>query len=224
MVAALARDAPLDEHTLEAQQELLALEAAGVAAERPARPQHAVAGHDDRHRVRAERVAGGAHRARAPGAGRPSRRRWSCGRSRSAPCARSTRRVKPRVSAQSIGRSNRSRSPSKYSSSSRRVSSSRAGASSMPRRQPRAHVLEHVVAVRTACRPRAPARAAWRRRPAGRAASRPWRRPRRAARRRRRARASESAQRRRHLGEARSRRPRRAVSISFMGSIPLSVS
>src|SRR3954471_1806427 len=49
---------------LEAQQELLALEPSGVAAQRAAGAQDPVAGHDDGQRVGSQRVAGGAHRAR----------------------------------------------------------------------------------------------------------------------------------------------------------------
>src|SRR5919199_1961286 len=55
---------------LQIQQEALALEPAGVAAEATAGPQDAVAGHDDRHRVGAQCVAGSPHRPRAPGASR----------------------------------------------------------------------------------------------------------------------------------------------------------
>src|SRR5205807_181433 len=59
------------ERALEAQQPALALDAAAVAAERAAAAQHAVAGHDDRDRVRAQRVA---RRARAARAARRRRR------------------------------------------------------------------------------------------------------------------------------------------------------
>ena len=52
---------------LELQQVVLAVEAARVAAEAAAAAQHAVAGDDDRDRVGAERVAGGARAARVAG-------------------------------------------------------------------------------------------------------------------------------------------------------------
>ena len=193
----------LDEDTLEAQQELLALEAAGIAAECPARPQHAVAGHHDRHRVGAEGVAGGADRAGAPGAAWPSRRRWWCGRSRPPRWRAAPRVVNPLVSAQSIGRSKSVRLALEVLVELAAESSSRPGASSMRGDSLRAMSSSTSRGFRTACTPRAPGRAAWKRPPAGRAASRPWRRPRRAAPRRRRARPAIS---RSGLGQALSRR------------------
>ena len=118
-----------DRDPLDPQQRLLARRPAGVAAERPAGPQHAVAGHDDRDRVGAERVARRARGASVPrDAARPARscasrrtgsRRWPRARG-----ARSRRRAPSRRAT-----SKRRRSPAKYSSSSRRTSSRRAGAS-----------------------------------------------------------------------------------------------
>ena len=67
----LRRGSMLEQRALQAQQEFLALDPARVAAEHPAGAQHAVAGHDHRHRVRAEGVARRADRARAA-RGRPA--------------------------------------------------------------------------------------------------------------------------------------------------------
>src|SRR2546421_11087042 len=57
---------------LQVQEQLLALKPARVAAEATRRVERPVAGDDDRQRVRAERVAGGAEAARASGVGRDS--------------------------------------------------------------------------------------------------------------------------------------------------------
>ncbi len=57
------------ERALQLEQPALSVQATGVAAKRPAAAQHAVARHDDRDRVRAERVAGCARAARAAGLG-----------------------------------------------------------------------------------------------------------------------------------------------------------
>ena len=77
--------------TLEPEQVLLALAAACIAPERSARAEHAMAWNNDRNRVRAERVAGRADRARAPPAWRRRRRcrchRRGCAPSRAGPCA-----------------------------------------------------------------------------------------------------------------------------------------
>src|SRR6476660_4741144 len=55
---------------LEVEQRLLALEAAAVAGERPVRPDHPVAGHDDGHGVAADRRRDAADDVGAPdGAG-----------------------------------------------------------------------------------------------------------------------------------------------------------
>ena len=95
----------LEQPALQAQQEFLALDPAGVAAELAAGAQHAVAGHDHRHRVRAERVAGGADRARAARLPPRRRRRWTPRRSGSRRWPCSTSRVKPARCDQSIGTS-----------------------------------------------------------------------------------------------------------------------
>src|SRR5437879_3511804 len=56
---------PLTPDSLERQQQLLAVGAAAVAAEPAAAVEHAVTGHHDRDRIRAERVAGRTGAARA---------------------------------------------------------------------------------------------------------------------------------------------------------------
>ena len=78
------------------QQRLLHRQPAAVAAEAAAGPQDAVAGDDDRDRVRAAGGAGGADRALVAGAARPSpcrcgSRRRGCGRSPAGPSCGSRR-------------------------------------------------------------------------------------------------------------------------------------
>ena len=77
---------------LQLQEEALAVEPPGVPAHGPAGAQDAVAGHDDRDRVRAQRVPRGAPAARASRRRRPPRRRSGPGRTGSGPSARSTAR------------------------------------------------------------------------------------------------------------------------------------
>ena len=88
------------------RQELrLGLRAAAVLAEAAAGAQHAVAGHEDRQRVRGQRRAGRAHRVGAAGAARRRRGRRRSRRRGSRAVARSTSRRKPVVRRQSSGMS-----------------------------------------------------------------------------------------------------------------------
>ena len=134
------------EHALDPQQQLLALQAAGVAAEPAAGAQHPVAGHDDRDRVGAQRVAGGARRPPAMPARAATSRRWRSRRTGSRALACSTRRPKaPWTDAGRAAGRSRVRRPAKYSSSSRRTSSRRAGPSRIRGESRSASRLEHGV-------------------------------------------------------------------------------
>ena len=101
----------------------LHVEPAGVARQRSARSDDAMARQHDRDRVSVHHRADGARRARAPGLRWRARRRSSSRRRERAP-ARAARRAWNGATRRSSGRSKSRRSPSKYSSSSRRTSSS----------------------------------------------------------------------------------------------------
>ena len=88
----------VEERALEAQQGLLALQAARVARERAAGPDDPVARDHDRDRVGAQRTADGARRLRAGRSARRSRRRWRVRRSRPSLVALSTSRANPSIS------------------------------------------------------------------------------------------------------------------------------
>ena len=103
---------------LEPQQQLLAAQAPRVAAERAPRPQHAVARHHDRDRVRAEGGADRARGLRVADRGRRARRRSSCGRtararSPRAPRARTVRSAGGRAAARTACARPRSTRPAR---------------------------------------------------------------------------------------------------------------
>ena len=91
---------------LHGQQQLLSLHAARVAAKTAARVQHPVAGHDDRDRVGAKRVARRARPARAAGRRRNLACSWTPRRTGSARWRAARGAPNPWVSRQSIGTSN----------------------------------------------------------------------------------------------------------------------
>ena len=86
-----------------------------------------MAGNDDRQRVGAQRVAGGARAARAAGLGWPPACRSTPSRRGSRPWRRRTRRPKPVGQPPVERESKRARRPAKYSSSSRRARRAGAG-------------------------------------------------------------------------------------------------
>ena len=101
-----ARPPRTSKRALEAEQRLLALQAAGVADQAPARAHDAVARHDDRDRVAVERAADGPRRARLPdplARGLRTCRRARTGRGRAPPAPPAGRRGS---GVRSTGRSN----------------------------------------------------------------------------------------------------------------------
>ena len=191
----------LQQRAFEAEQLLLALEPAAVADEAARRADDAVAGKDDRHRVAVHHRADGAGRPRVTRPARRARRRSRSDRRGRGRAASSTSAVNGAAPRRSIDRSNERRRPAKYSSSSRRASSTLARSTEHTRpggaREPLELLLGIGVEVdRAAIRGRSPRRAA------ARAVTR---------RRRSRRRAGRHARRRRGSG-CRGRRERSLVS------------
>ena len=164
---------------LEPQQRRLALEAAGVAGQRAVAADDAVARHDDRDRVAADRGADGAARRRPAELARDRRRSCASCRRRCA-AAPARRRAGTRVPCRSSGRRRR-RARRRSSASSwraaareqrvvgdvRRVDRGRDGASGLRTRRRRGRV---------ACARAAAGRAAWRSRRLRGAVRAGWRR------------------------------------------------